>query len=320
MPTHRRSLLLTPALLAAPAVRAQPAWPQRPVRLVVPYAVGGPSDIIARVMAPGWQAALDQPVVVDSRPGAGSMLGTEHVARANDGHTFLFADAPHTILPAVQERIPYDAAGDFVPVSLVGGVTMLLLVHAGYPARTVAELVAAARARPDGVSFGSSGIGSLTHLLPEWFGQLTGARFANVAYRGAGPALQDFAAGQVNAMFNSLVGSDAQLRAGLVVPIGTAADQRLADLPNVPTLREQGVDIVAENWFGVLAPAATPPAVRQRLADATAVVMGQAEVRQRLTATGLEPRPGGPEAFGRVLADDFVRWAAVARASNIRVR
>jgi tripartite-type tricarboxylate transporter receptor subunit TctC len=180
--------------------------------------------------------------------------------------------------------------------------------------------VEAGRARAEAVSFGSSGVGSLTHLLPEWLGQLTGARFANVPYRGAGPALQDVAAGQITAMFSSLVGSDAVLRGGQVRVIGVAAESRMAELPDVPTLREQGIPIIADNWWGLLAPAATPPAVRQRLADVTLDLLRQDAIGTRLRAIGLEPREGGPEPFARVLAADFRRWAEVARAANIRVR
>ncbi len=318
---RRRSLLLAaPALAFAAAARAQAPWPQRTVRIVVPYAAGGPSDIVARLLAPGWQAALGQTVVVDNRPGAGAVIGTEHVARVNDGHTFLLADAPHTIIPAVQERVPYDAAADFAPITLLGAGSMILMVHAGFPARTAADLVAAARARPDAVSFGGSGPGSLSHLLPEWFGQLTGTRFANVAYRGAGPALQDLAAGQINAGFGGLTGSAAALQAGTARVIGVAAEARLPELPEVPTLREQGVDLVAANWFGLLAPAATPAPVRQRLAEVTATLIAQPDMRARLATAGLEPRPAGPDAFAQLLQAEFRRWAEVARAANVRVR
>jgi tripartite-type tricarboxylate transporter receptor subunit TctC len=317
----RRSLILAaPAFAGAAAARAQAAWPQRTVRIVVPYSAGGPTDVVARLLAPGWQAALGQTVVVDNRPGAGAMIGTEHAARANDGHTFLLADAPHTIIPAVHERVPYDAAADFAPVTLVGASTMLLIVRAAFPARDVGGLVAAGRARPQAVSFGGSGPGSLSHLLPEWLGQLTGARFANVAYRGAGPALQDVAAGQIDAIFTGLVGADAALRGGQARAIGVAAEGRLAELPDVPTMREQGVDIVAANWFGLLAPAATPAPVRRRLADITESLLAQDDLRARLAAAGLEPRPVGPEPFSRVLEADFRRWAEVARAADVRVR
>lgn len=320
MPNRRSLLLASPAILAAGAASSQGSWPQRTVRIVVPYAAGGPSDIVARLLAPGWGSALGQSVVVDNRPGAGAIIGTEHVARVNDGHTFLLADAPHTIIPAVHERVPYDAAADFAPVTLLGATTMLLVANAGFAARTAAELSAAGRARPEAVSFGGSGPGSLSHLLPEWFGQLTGARFANVAYRGAGPAFQDLMAGQVNAMFSGLLGADAGFRGGTVRALGVAAEARMPELPDVPTLREQGVDLVAANWFGILAPAATPAAVRLRLAEVTAGLLAENELRARLAAAGLEPRPGGPEPFARLLEAEFARWAVVARAANVRVR
>jgi len=320
MPIRRRSILLAPAILAAPTARAQGTWPQRPLRVVVPYAAGGPSDIVARLLTSGLAAALGQPVVVDNRPGAGSMLGTEAAARATDGHTVLLADSPFTIIPAVQERVPYNAAADLAPVSLIGAVTMILAVNSGFPARNAAALAAAAKARPDTVSFGSSGIGSLSHLLPEWFGQLTGARFANVAYRGAGPALQDVAAGQINAIFSSPASIEGPLRAGQVVPVAVASPQRLPSLPDVPTLREGGVELIADNWFGVLAPVSLPAEARTRLATALAGAIAADDVRARLESLGLETRPGGPEAFARVLDAEFRRWAEVARAAGVSVR
>ncbi|MBY0339339.1 MAG: tripartite tricarboxylate transporter substrate binding protein [Acetobacteraceae bacterium] len=320
-PVTRRALgraLAAAPLLAAPAL-AQAPWPQRPVRIVVPYSAGGPSDVVARLLAPGWAAALNQNVVVDNRPGAGGVIGTEHVARVNDGHTFLLADAPFTIAPAVQERMPYDAANEFAPVTLLGAGTMILLVHQAFPARGVSELLAAARARPEAVSFGGSGPGSLSHLLPEWLGQLGGVRFANVAYRGAAPALQDAAAGQINAVFGGLTGSLPTMQTGAVRAIGVAAEQRMPELPDVPTLREGGVDLVAANWFGILAPAATPAPVRERLAEITAAFIANPDMRQRLAGAGLEPRPTGTAPFSQLLTVEFARWAAVARAAGVRV-
>ncbi|WP_052401683.1 Bug family tripartite tricarboxylate transporter substrate binding protein [Muricoccus aerilatus] len=320
MSVRRRSLLVAPAVLAAPSALAQGDWPQRPVRVIVPYAAGGPSDIVARLLAPGLATVLGQPVVVDNRPGAGSMLGTEAAARATDGHTVLLADSPFTIIPAVQERVPYDAKADLAPVTLIGAVTMILAVNSGFPARSASALAEAGKVRPDTVSFGSSGIGSLSHLLPEWFGQLTGARFANVAYRGAGPALQDVAAGQINAIFSSPASIEGPLRAGQVTPIAVAAPRRLPAMPDVPTLLEGGIDLSADNWFGVLAPTSIPVEARARLAAAIARVNATEEVRARLSTLGLEPRPMGPDAFARVLDAEFYRWAEVARAAGVSVR
>jgi tripartite-type tricarboxylate transporter receptor subunit TctC len=222
----RRHMALLP-LLAAP-VQAQSVWPVRPVRLVVPYAAGGPSDIIARALQPPLAAALGQPVVIDNRPGGGAVIGTEAVARAEDGHSFLVADSPHTIIPAVQGRVPYDAAQDFRPVSLLGAVSMLLMVRANHPTRDLNSFLAVARARPEGTSFGSSGPGSLTHLLPEWLAQLAGARFTIVPYRGSGPALLDVAAGQVDAIFSSTLSASGQLRDGAVRPLGACPSNGVA--------------------------------------------------------------------------------------------
>lgn len=313
----RRHVALLP-LIAVPA-RAQPAWPTRPVRLVVPYAAGGPSDIIARTLQTPLAAELGQPVVVDNRPGGGALIGTEAVARAEDGHSFLVADSPHTIIPAVQARVPYDAARDFQPVTLLGAVSMLLMVRAGHPARDLPGFLAAARARPDGISFGSSGPGSLTHLLPEWLAQLSGGRFTIIPYRGSGPALLDVAAGQVDAIFSSTLSASGQLRDGAVRALAVAASARLAALPEVPSFRENGIDLVSSNWWAVLAPARLPSDAAARMQDAVAGALARPAVRDRLATLGVEERPAGAAPLAALLDVEFRNWAAVARAAGVRV-
>lgn len=235
MNLRRRSLLAAP--LVAPSLALAQAWPTRPVRFVVPYAAGGPSDVLARAVQAVISAELGQPVVVENRAGGGSMVGAEYVARADDGHTFFVADSPHTIIPAVQPRVPYDAVNDFVPVGLIGAVTMILMVHARHPARDLQGLLATALAQPEAITFGSSGPGSLTHLLPEWLAQLAGVKFTIVPYRGSNPALLDVAAGQLAGIFSSTLASAGPLADGSVRPIAVAATERLAALPNVPTFQ-----------------------------------------------------------------------------------
>lgn len=314
----RRHLALLP-ILAAPA-RAQPAWPTRPVRLVIPYAAGGPSDIIARALQPPLAAALGQPVVVENRPGGGAVIGTEAVARAEDGHTFLVADSPHTIIPAVQARVPYNAAADFRPVSLLGAVSMLLMVRASHPARDLAGFLDAARSGSEGISFGSSGPGSLTHLLPEWLAQLTRVRFTIVPYRGSAPALLDVAAGQVDAIFSSTLSASGQLRDGAVRALAVAAPSRIGALPDVPSFRESGVDLVSGNWWAVLAPSRLAPDALARMEVAVAGALADPSVRERLAALGVESRPTGPGPLATLLDAEFQNWAEVARAAGVRVQ
>lgn len=318
MTVPRRSLLAAP--LALPAMARAQSWPTRPVRFVVPYAAGGPSDVLARAVQNVVSAELGQPVVVENRAGGGSMVGAEYAARADDGHTFFVADSPHTIIPAVQPRVPYDAVNDFVPVGLIGAVTMILMVNGRHPARDLQGFLAAARAQPEAVTFGSSGPGSLTQLLPEWLAQLGEVRFTVVPYRGSGPALLDVAAGQLAAIFSSTLAAAGPLADGSVRPIAVAATERLAALPNVPTFREQGVDLVSANWWGLLGPRHTPPAVVARLSAALDLALGDPTVMARFATLGVEPRPRGPAPFGELLATEFRNWAQVAHAAGATVR
>lgn len=318
MNLRRRSLLAAP--LVVPSLAWAQAWPTRPVRFVVPYAAGGPSDVLARAVQAVVSAELGQPVVVENRAGGGSMVGAEYVARADDGHTFFVADSPHTIIPAVQPRVPYDAVNDFVPVGLIGAVTMILMVHARHPARDLQGLLAMARAQPEAITFGSSGPGSLTHLLPEWLAQLAGVKFTIVPYRGSNPALLDVAAGQLAGIFSSTLASAGPLADGSVRPIAVAATERLAALPNVPTFREQGVDMVSANWWGLLAPRSTPSSVVARLSATLDLALGDASVTARFATLGVEPRPRGPAPFGELLAAEFHNWARVAQAAGVTVR
>ncbi|MES2713383.1 MAG: tripartite tricarboxylate transporter substrate-binding protein [Pseudomonadota bacterium] len=304
----------------AQSARAQAPWPTQPVRLIVPYAAGGPSDIIARSLQTPLQSVLGQSVVIENRAGGGAIIGSEAAARSTDGHTFLVADSPHTIIPAVQARVPYDPAGDFKPVSLVGAVTMLLMVNAGLPSRSFAAFIADAKARPEAVTFGSSGVGSLTDLLPKWLGLLAGARFTTVPYRGSGPALLDVVAGQINAIFSSTLAASGPLRDGQVRPLGAASVARLAAFPDVPTLREQGIDLVSSNWWGVLAAKANSATAVERMNAALNVALADPGVVERFAALGIEARPRGAAPFAELLASEFTNWARVAQDAGVRVQ
>lgn len=313
----RRKLLASATLF--PGIARAQAWPSRPIRLIVPYAAGGPSDIIARVVQNPLSAALGQPVLIENRAGGGAMIGTEAAARAEDGHGFLIADSPHTIIPAVQPRVPYDPVADFLPVGLLGAVTMILMVNARHPARDLREFLTLARARPESTTFGSSGVGSLTHLLPEWLAQLAGVRFTIVPYRGGGPALQDVAAGQIAAIFSNTLSASGPLGDGSVRPVAVASAARMAALPDVPSFRESGIGLLSGNWYGVLAPRRTPAPVIERMNAGLRIALADPAVRERFATLGIEARPQGPAPFAELLASEFRNWAEVARAAGVSV-
>lgn len=305
---------------AAAAASSAASWPTRPVRLVVPYAAGGASDIMARAVQEPLQAALGQTVVIDNRAGGGSMIGSEAAARSDDGHTFLVADGAHTIIPAVQARVPYDPVRDFVPVGNMGGISLLLAVNKAMGVRTLGEFMQAAKASPEKVTFGSSGVGSLTHLLPEYLTQLTGAKFTVVPYRGAGPALQDVVAGNINAIFSSSLAAAGPLKDELVVPLAVGAAERIAALPDVPTFRENGIELLSGNWYGILAPKSVPQEGVRRMEAALNTALDAQSVKDRMATLGIEPRARGAQAYGELLSAEFGTWARVARAAGVQVQ
>ncbi len=314
IPLPRRAL---PFLLATPAL-AQEAWPSRPLRVVVPFAPGGSSDVLGRLIQSGLQAVLGQPVIVENRPGAGSMLGAEFVARSPaDGYTVLLADLPFAIFPAFQARVPFDPIADFAAVSLIGVAPLMMFGALNVAASTAAEFAALARARPDTLNYGSGGVGAASHLSGELFQRATGTRLTHVPYRGGGPAMQDLAAGNVNAVFVTLASALPQLQAGQVRALGVMGTERLSVLPDVPTMREQGIDLLNEHWWGLMAPARTPQPVVARWAEALRVVMASAEVQPRMDALAVLPRATGPEPFAALVRADLVRVAEVVRAQNI---
>lgn len=316
--TRRTTLALAAAL---PLVaRAQAPWPTRAVRLVVPYAAGGSSDVVGRLLAARLQTALGQPWVVDNRAGAGSQLGTEAVARsAPDGHTLLLADTPFAILPAVAPNLPYNPATDFTPLALVGVAPVILFATAALPARDAKAFVAAAKAAPDTIAVASAGPGSSSHLSIERFALATGTKLTHVPYRGAAPAMTDLASGQVQAFFATIASGGQLLREGRIKALGVLSEARLAALPEVPTLKEQGIDLVVETWFGLLGPAGLPPGVADRLLPALRETVAEREVAERFAAIGVTPRVTAPGAFGPWLAQEVARWGEVVRAANIRL-
>jgi tripartite-type tricarboxylate transporter receptor subunit TctC len=306
------------ALLALAAPAAAGAFPDRPITMVVPYAAGGSSDILARLLGERLARTLGQPIVVDNRAGAGSRLGTEIVAHAApDGYTLLLADMPHTIVPAIQKGVRYDPVQDFTPIGVIGTASMVFFVHPAVPAATIQDFVALAKAEPGRITVASGGIGSTTHLTAELFQVRTGAKLVHVPFRGAGPALTDLMAGHVRSGFTTLATASAALESGAVRALAVAGERRLASHPAIPTLRDAGIDLVVEHWWGVLAPAGLPPAIAARLTVELQTVLDAAEFATRLAPLGVAPARVAPEQFRTLIAGDTARWADIVKAAGI---
>ena len=317
------SLMIAAAGLAvANAASAQTAdFPSRPIHIVVAFPAGGPTDFVGRVVAEKMTAALGQSVIIDNKPGANGTLGGEFVARSDpDGYTlFLTTAGAVTVSPHIMLDIHYDPLRDFAPVALVTKVTEVLVVTPSFGIKTVTELVALAKAKPGTISFASTGIGSPPHLAQELLDASAGVQFLHVPYRGAAPALTDLLGGQVQVLAADVPVLIAQIQAGNLVPIGAAADQRDAILPNVPTLAEQGFpNTDASNWYGLLAPAKTPAAVIAKLNDAVNAALNDPPSRDKLVRAGATPVGGTPESFGAFMKAEYEKWGRVVHDRGIK--
>jgi tripartite-type tricarboxylate transporter receptor subunit TctC len=314
-------LALAAVLVLAASTAAAETYPDRPVTMIVPYAAGGSSDILARLIGERMGKTLGQQIVVDDRAGAGSRIGIEIVAHAApDGYTLLLADMPHTIVPAIQKGVRYDPVRDFTPIGLIGTASMVVFVNPAVPAATIQDFVALAKADPGKITVASGGIGSTTHLTAELFQAKTGTRLTHVPYRGAGPAMSDLMAGHVQTGFTTLATASAALESGAVRALAIASDKRLASRPAIPTLREAGIDLVVEHWWGVLAPAGLPPAIAARLTSELQAVLDTPDFAARLQPLGVAPAHATPEQFRALIAADTARWADIVKAVGITVQ
>lgn len=316
------TMLVTAAALAVPVVHAQ-SYPTKPIRLVVPYGAGGGSDIVARIIGDEMGKILGQPLMVDNKPGAGSMVGTEIVVRSvADGYTLLLTDLPVTIVPHVlKEAVKYSPAKDFGPVGMVGGSRMSFYVNAEVPANTIQEFVSAARARPGAVRIGSGGNGTLTHLLAEVFAQAGNFSMTHVPYNGTGPAMPDLLAGRVDGMFNSYLSVQSYLPGGKLRPLGVASPARAPELPSVPTFAEAGLPAVSvDYWFAIVGPANMPKAVADKLRMALGKALASPDVVEKFQRLAVSPAADVSEqALRTVIERDFVRWGDIVRERKITV-
>lgn len=304
---------------AQAAVQPGAKYPQRPVRLIVPAPPGGTTDLLGRMVAQGLSESLGQQVVVDNRGGAGGIVGTELVARAPaDGHTLGIIYTPHTVLPHLQKKLPYDALRDFSPVTQMTAAPLVLVVHPSLPVQSVQDLVTLAKTRP--LVYGSAGNGSGGHLSGELLKQLAKIEATHVPYKGAGPAAVDLMAGQIQFQFGSHITTRGFVAAGKLRAIAVTSAQRSPALPKLPTVAEQGFQgFEFVNWFGVTAPARTAQSLINMLQQRVASLLRQPAQRERMAALDSSVVASSPGEFGAFLAADFEKWGRVLRASGVKV-
>jgi tripartite-type tricarboxylate transporter receptor subunit TctC len=304
------------------AARAQaPEWPSRPVRFIVPYPPGGPTDIMGRIIAQAVQGPLGQPFVVENRAGANGLIGSEQAARAApDGSTFLVNASAHVIVPHLTPNMPIDVLADFAPVTNIAAVPLWLVVNPALPVRSVAEFIAYARANPGRIAYASSSQGGAPHLAGELFKLMTGTDLVHVPYRGSGPAGQDLIAGTVQAMFDSVPASAGAVRDGRLRALGVTTRNRIAPFPDLPTIAEAGVPgYEISTWYGIWAPARTPPNIIARLQQAVATAARNPETRARFDALGAEPVADSPEDYARFVRAEYDRWGKLVRDARIKL-
>ncbi len=316
--TRRAALAAVPALLAAPAtLRAQGAWPNRPVRIVSPFAPGGPQDVPGRFMVDWLQPRLGQPVVYESRAGAGGAVGMQHVAQANDGHTFLLTSSAVATLPAMRRELGFDPQTDLVPVSIVAESAMLISVRPNGPAG-LAEYLARAKANPGRVSFGSSGTGSTTHLAGALLAQMAGVELLHVPYRGATVALNALLAGDVDSILGDPAIVLEHVRAGSLRGVAVTTPERNPVLPDVPALAERVPGYAVPLWFGLLTGRATPTeGIRRLLAELAPLRSPEGELSKRLAATGGRLLFSDPEVLAERLRREIPQWRQVVQRAGI---
>lgn len=299
------------AILPATAVAE---YPDRPIRLVVPYAVGGTTDIIARVVGARLGERLGQSVVIENRPGAGGSIGSAYAAKQPaDGYTLVMAvESSHAVNPNVYARSAYDPIKDFAPVSNLADVPNVLVVNPAVPAQDLASFLRLLKAEPDKYAFGSSGNGGLSHMNGELFLKTTGTRMLHVPYKGLGPALNDLVAGQVQVVFDNIPSSYPLIQGERIRPLAVAAKQRLKVLPDVPTYAEAGLPAMNNpSWFGLAAPAGTPPAVLDKLNAAVRAALADPATVQAIEKQGAVPSPMSREEFGTLIARSYGHWKTV---------
>lgn len=320
MINRRQYLQMLAASAVAPGI-AQAAWPDKPLRVIVPYAAGGFTDILARILATGMAEKIGQSVIVDNRPGASTMLGADVVAKSPaDGHTLLMATTSTlSTNPLMFRKMPFKVS-DFRPVALTGLTPFVLVAHPSVPAQDAAELVTHARNNPGKLNFAMLGSGSSTHLMDEMFRRMAGVDIPDVPYKGAGPASNDLLAGHIQLNFDAVATAIPRIQGGKLKALGISSDTRSLLLPSVPTFKESGLpEMVAYSWYGLLAPAGTPTAVVDRLNAVVNQLLNSAEIKERLLANGATAPLLSAVQFGNLIDDHTRHWARIVKPMNLQL-
>jgi tripartite-type tricarboxylate transporter receptor subunit TctC len=299
---------------------AAQAWPTRPIRIVVPFATGGSADVYARFLAQRLPEILGQPVVVENRPGAGAVIGTDVVAKAApDGYTLLLMSNTHTVNETLVQNKPYNLTRDFVAVAPINYADLIFVAHPSVPATNVQQVLKMAKERPGRLNYASSGTGTPYHMAGELFKSMSGTFLVHIPYKGSSGARTDLLGGQVDLMFDAVTTMVEQVKAGKVKAIATTGKQRSTVLPDVPTVHESGLpNYEATIWLGLLAPKGTPAAVVTRLNEAVTRITSQADVQQGWSRQGATAMVMNPQAFDKYLQDDIQKWARLIKAANIK--
>nr|WP_259371843.1 tripartite tricarboxylate transporter substrate binding protein [Caldimonas mangrovi] len=302
-------------------MQAQDTWPSKPVRIVVPFAAGGTSDILARALGEKLQSVLKQTVLIENKAGAGGVIGADSVAKsAPDGYTFLLGTiASHAINPALQPKMPYDAGKDFAPVILLGSISNVLLVGAGQPYKSVQDVIAAAKAQPGGLPFASAGQGSSQHMSGETFRLLAKAELTHVPYKGSAPAVQDVIGGQIPMSFETVTVALPHVQSGRVRALAVTSAKRSPVMPDVPTLQEAGVPgFDVASWQALYAPAGTPPAIVQRMNAEVEKIIATPEMKAKMEGLGLEHTPNSPQQFAEFGRQEITKWTRIVKEGNVK--
>jgi tripartite-type tricarboxylate transporter receptor subunit TctC len=312
--------ILHGVMLTQVVCTALAAYPDHPIRLVVPVAAGGGNDIVARMLAQKLTEAWGQAVVVDNRPGAATAIGAEIVAKAiPDGHTIMLTSVSFAINAGMRKQLPFDPVRDFSAITQVARVPQIIVVNPSVPAATLAEFIALAKTKPGQLNYASAGTGSSTHLAMEIFMDMTGIKLNHVPYKGTAPGLTDVIAGHVQVTFDAIPPTLPHIKSGRVRALATGGPQRFPTLPEVPTLAEAGLpNYTFQSWFGILAPARTPDSIVRTLNRELVRIIGLPETRKIFVELGIEPVGTSPEEYGKYLRDEIARWSGVMRAHNIR--
>ncbi len=305
--------------IAGPAA-AQQAYPNKPIRLIVPYPPGGSNNVLARLIAQKLTESIGQPVTVDNRPGGNTVIGSEAMVKSPpDGYTFMLTSITHVINPNLYPDVPFDAVKDFATVCTVASTEEVLVVHPSLPANDLREFIALAKSKPGQLNYSSSGGGNLNHLAAAMFGIMTGVTMQHIPYKGGAPALTDIIAGQVQLGFQVPVNVIPHIRSGRVKAIAITGKTRLASLPQVPTFAEEGLpEFEAKAWFGIFAPAGTPKAIIDKLSTEIGRTLALSDIKEKLAGQGLEPFISTPEEFAALVSADLARYAKVIKTANIK--